>query len=91
MATYQPKKSYKVDAVQWFPGVSVAGVEEIDPCSPDDLAYGSYVENAEVETLNGTVTISEGDWVVTDFDGKISVCKPKAFEAIYELVLWDDA
>ena len=80
------KKPVVIDAVQWFPGIKVDGVIEIDPCSPDDPAYGGYVEKGEIETREGKHTVSYGDWIITGVKGEKYPCKPDIFEATYEPV-----
>ena len=85
MAKYRRKPAV-VDAVQWFPDVEIEGVQEHDPFAPDDPTHGAYIDYAEIETPEGTVTVSEGDWILTGFNGKKCVLKPDIFDATYELV-----
>lgn len=37
-----------------------------------------------IETLEGKMLISEGDWIITGIKGERYPCKPDIFEATYE-------
>lgn len=39
-----------------------------------------------IETLEGTLGVSEGDWIITGVKGERYPCKPDIFEATYEAV-----
>lgn len=80
------KKPVVIEAVQWLPGVQIDGVREVDPCSPDDPAHGHYIEYAEIETLEGVMRVSPGDWVITGVKGEKYPCKDDIFVATYEPV-----
>lgn len=67
------KKPVVIDATQWFPGVKIEGIQDQKP-----LAF--------VETLEGRMTVSPGDWVITGVKGEKYPCKPDIFEATYEAV-----
>lgn len=38
----------------------------------------------EIETLEGTMTASPGDWIIRGVKGEFYPCKPDIFEATYE-------
>jgi hypothetical protein len=40
-----------------------------------------------IETLEGPLHISEGDWIIRGVKGEFYPCKPDIFEAAYEPVL----
>lgn len=40
----------------------------------------------EIDTLEGTMTATEGDWVITGISGERYPCKPDIFDATYEPV-----
>ena len=40
-----------------------------------------------IETLEGTMTASPGDWIIRGVQGEFYPCKPDIFEATYEQVL----
>lgn len=46
---------------------------------------GSYdADFIYIPTLEGMMKASSGDWVIKDAKAVFSICKPDAFEAIYE-------
>ena len=50
---------------------------------------GEFLEDAcyiEIKTLEGTMTASEGDWIIKGVNGEFYPCKPDIFEKTYELV-----
>ena len=40
-----------------------------------------------IKTLEGTMTVNPGDWIVRGIQGEIYACKPDIFEATYEEVV----
>lgn len=69
------KKPVVIDAVQWFPGVTVDGV---------NVDYRNDV--ASIATLEGEMIVSPGDWIITGVKGEKYPCKPDIFEMTYEVV-----
>lgn len=51
-------------------------------------AYQIGLDEAEqlIETLEGTMRASPGDWIIIGIKGETYPCKPDIFEATYELV-----
>ena len=43
-----------------------------------------------IETLEGTLNVSDGDWIITGIKGESYPCKPDVFEATYELAEKED-
>jgi len=43
-------------------------------------------KEAQIETLEGTMTASPGDWIITGVNGEQYPCKPDVFEKTYEPV-----
>lgn len=41
---------------------------------------------AEIKTLEGVMTVSEGDWVIRGVKGELYPCKPDIFAATYEAI-----
>lgn len=78
MANYR-KKPVVIQATQWQPGMVVAGVR---PGTVDDVGE----MHGLIKTLEGTMVVSPGDYVITGVKGEIYPCKPDIFEATYELV-----
>ena len=68
-----------VEAEQWFPGKIVAGVIWPDPDSTTQFV-------PFVDTLEGHLAVSPGDWIITGVKGEKYPCKPDIFEATYERV-----
>lgn len=47
-------------------------------------------QGAYISTLEGRMTVSEGDWVIVGVAGERYPCKPAIFEATYEAVIDND-
>lgn len=76
MAKYQTK-SVTIEAEQWFPGKQVEGVIN------HDSRYQAYVDTIR----GGKVYISEGDYIIKEYDGKhYYPCKSNIFEQKYEKI-----
>ena len=76
------KKPVVIEAEQWFPGKY-----NIDSVREDfhQTADGERLPNlGYIETLEGRMTVSPGDWVITGVKGEKYPCKPDIFEATYE-------
>lgn len=70
-----------IEAEQWFPGVKIEGVEQIDY----DGAPMGVIHT--LEDLKDTVHYgSPGDWVIIGVEGERYFCKPNIFTATYEPV-----
>ena len=39
-----------------------------------------------IHTLEGTMVLSRGDWIIKEVNGEFYSCKPDIFEATYEAV-----
>jgi hypothetical protein len=85
------KRPVAVEAEQWFPGKRVEGVllhgDSGFPLWFEDEhghRYPSGPDVAFVGTLEGTMTVREGDWIVTGVKGEKYPCKPDIFAATYE-------
>lgn len=94
MAAYR-KKPVVIEATQWFkhgdhPEVErflshVEGVEKWTETTA--AAWGDLgQEFAGIETLEGIMTVTPGDWIITGIKGEHYPCKPDIFEATYEAV-----
>lgn len=82
MAKYR-KKPVVVEAKQWFPGQDIEGLD-VDP--PEIAQYRPLGEPmAFIDTLEGRMTVSIGDWIITGVKGEHYPCKPDIFAATYEL------
>lgn len=82
------KKPIVIEAQQWFENKinsddpfwkwMTADCEFFDP---DGVVYG-----LEIATLEGNLTVSDGDWIIKGIKGEFYPCKPYIFEATYEAV-----
>lgn len=71
MAKYQ-RKPDTVDAEEYKPGME-------DSVGPMD-------KTPYIDTPDGTISIDEGDFIVTNDDGERYQCSPDAFHSMYEKV-----
>lgn len=74
------KKPVVIEAVQWFEGDPLPEGVEMH-CVADGLGVPSF---PSIKTLEGWMTVSSGDWVITGVKGERYPCKPDIFEATYE-------
>lgn len=75
------KKPIIVKAEQYLPeqGQQPTGLVYIDPSG--ERALKPYIK-----TLEGWMTVSPGDWIITGIKGERYPCKPGIFAATYEKV-----
>lgn len=69
------KKPVVIEATQWFKQGDHHAVEY-------DPADGCYF----IRTLEGPMTVTVGDWIITGVKGEHYPCKPDIFEMTYERV-----
>lgn len=78
------KKPVEVEAIKWVPCESVLN----QLC---DFLGGKITTDKnnriEIETLEGNIYASPGDWVIKGIKGEFYPCKPDIFEATYDPVL----
>jgi hypothetical protein len=82
------KKPVVIEAVQ-FTGENRREVLSFSyPKLSEDALRGAEVMRLPVviETLEGDMTASLGDWIIRGIKGEIYPCKPDIFEATYEPV-----
>jgi hypothetical protein len=86
------KRPVVIEAEQWSPGKEVDGVVMYQP---PDAVIGNrgggeqrFPQDAYpvVNTLEGRMKVTPGDWIITGIKGEKYPCKPDIFEATYELV-----
>ncbi|HEY7006209.1 MAG TPA: hypothetical protein VH392_06950 [Sphingomicrobium sp.] len=66
------KKQVVVEATQWFrPGDHPAVIA-------DDSDESGYIDTPE-----GRLTVSPGDWIITGVAGENYPCKPEIFKQLY--------
>lgn len=83
MATYR-KKPIEVKAEQFFPDRKPwpDGVHTIRWHTADPTSWTGF----RIETPDGWVAVSLGDWIIAGVKGDRYPCKPDIFEASYEQV-----
>lgn len=74
------KKPVVIEAVRW----TGDNFGELTDFMHD--AYGVDHLNITIETLEGTMTASVGDWIIKGVQGEFYPCKPNIFEQTYEPV-----
>lgn len=73
-------------------GLSEAQKRHMGPAKPDPLGVfynkrtGMYGVGWFVETLEGWMRVSHGDWIITGVKGNKYPCKPDIFQLTYEPV-----
>ena len=87
MAKYR-KKPVVIEAVQW---TGINGIEVHSFLSGGTRPFQTDKDmRIEIETLEGVVTASVGDWIIRGISGEHYPCKPDIFEQTYELVTTRD-
>jgi hypothetical protein len=81
MAKYR-KKPVVIEAVQWTGN----NLEELRSFVPEEHRHNRINEPIGIKTLEGIMTISEGDFVIRGVKGEYYPCKPDIFEATYDVV-----
>lgn len=80
------KKPVTINADQFFPDKKPwpQGVYEVKRAGVEN----KFKENRifKIETLEGTVNVSVGDWIITGVEGEKYPCRPDIFEKTYEKV-----
>lgn len=78
------KKPVVIEAVQW--DVSTPTFEEITKMIGSKWLPGPMgSQTFYIETLEGNMKVSPGDWIIKGVNGEFYPCKPDIFEKTYEL------
>lgn len=82
------KKPVVIEAEQWFPGKEIDGVVMKSPML-GGKGHGRIVcpPQPYVETLEGDMGVSPGDWIITGVAGERYPCKDAIFQATYDPVI----
>ena len=82
------KKPVVIEAFQWLIEMGECnGVKMLPPVVSDGRSNGMvWPERYIIETLEGQMTVSPGDWIITGVNGEKYPCKPDIFEKTYEPV-----
>lgn len=81
------KKPVVIEAKQYVTR-SDGSVPTIDGVCPGGKYYGGcdLFAFSHIHTLEGTMKVLEGDWIITGVQGEQYPCNPDIFEATYEPV-----
>ena len=82
MARYR-KKPVVVEAMQF------TGSNQVDAAAWMGCAFPERTSEyavLEINTLEGTMRVSPGDWIIKGVKGEFYPCKPDIFEGTYEEV-----
>lgn len=86
--TQYRKKPIVIEAIQWN-GRNYA--EIIQFAGGDDSLFTCNITDKllNIQTLEGDMIASEGDWIIRGIKGEFYPCKPDIFEATYEKAIKD--
>lgn len=77
------KRPVEVEAIQWI------GTPESDQAIKDfgcEFLRVGYSEKLLINTLEGNITCSIGDWVIKGVKGEFYPCRSDIFEDTYEVL-----
>jgi len=79
------KKPVIIEAIQLING----NFSELLDAWPEATKWKGWMTedkkwNCDIPTLEGTMTASDGDWIIKGVKGEFYPCKPDIFEATYE-------
>ncbi len=82
------KKPVVIDAVHYDWNEPECCADEAQDIVADFMQKNIEVSDEEIfiETLEGTMTASKGDWIIKGINGEFYPCKPDIFEKTYEPV-----
>jgi hypothetical protein len=87
------KKPVEIEAVQ-MTGTEQSAMKALDFIGDRNLGAVFAVPHKEtdewivvIETLEGAMSASPGDWIIRGVQGEFYPCKPDIFEATYEPVV----
>lgn len=84
------KKPVVIDAWEWDQTQKTLDVLKVVPGFMDQLmgfernASGSIIHGMRLRTLEGPLTVSDGDWIIKGVKGEFYPCRPDIFRLIYE-------
>lgn len=80
------KKPVVIEAIQFTDTSGPEIYNWISPHQPVSLRNLNEVRTIVMDTLEGEMTASIGDWVIRGVNGEFYPCKPDIFEKSYEQV-----
>ena len=66
----------------------VPGPDHAVPCPETEVTGPGIPEYIAIDTLEGTMKASVGDWIIKGVQGEFYPCKPDIFDATYERI-WE--
>lgn len=78
------KKQIKIAAVQWTGDNLIEVAEFLSTNRNQNFVIDNGLKTIELETLEGTMIASEGDYIIKGIKGEFYPCKPHIFEESYE-------
>jgi hypothetical protein len=83
MPKFYKKKPVVIEAVQWD-GKNKS--EIISFCNSCYFTSYGVVKDLFIDTLEGDMQATVGDYIIKGVEGEFYPCKPKIFELTYEIV-----
>ena len=80
------KKQIKIEAVQWTGDNLIEVAEFLSTNRNQNFVIDNGTKTIELETLEGTMIASDGDYLIKGITGEFYPCKPRIFEESYEEV-----
>ena len=80
------KKPVVIEAIQWAGDTTAQDIDEFMGGELQVDENGDYY----IDTLEGKMHLTWGDWIIKGVNGEFYPCKPDIFEKTYEEVV-DDA
>lgn len=77
------KKPVEIEAVQWT-GDNATEIAEFTRTGNRYIEFEG--DNCRIQTLEGIMTASKGDFIIKGVKGEFYPCKPDIFEQTYEKV-----
>lgn len=74
------KKPVVIDAIQW----NGNNIEYIEKFYDKQEPLFVHADELKIQTLEGEMTASNGDWIIKGVNGEFYPCKPDIFEKTYE-------
>ena len=69
-----------------YPDWLMNEVRELDGCVVGEIDTRRQTLTVKINTLEGEMIVSPGDWIIRGVNGELYPCKPDIFEKTYEKV-----
>lgn len=80
------KKPIVVEAIQYKEGMKIEGVYDRAHLCEDYVRKTSLDGRYYIQTLEGPMTVRDGDYIIRGVNGELYPCKPDIFQKTYEKV-----